>query len=234
MVVPVRVFDDDLDLRVDGPRRPHHQVPPGIVHLGQPEFRPGAVALRGDIAIGFAVREEEVIEDELVEVPGGELDNVFELLPVLGVRVAIRFELVGLADRHRDAAGDLDALAQEELLGLVQGRRVHHHHVARRLQIDLVHLHVLGHGFPVALQPRGVVHLPRLINTAVEGDVEILVVVSAGKGGDKAEQRETNQAEQSSRDAFHERILDCYCSRDGQQRRRLRAAGLRRRTSFGF
>ena len=126
-----------------------------------------------------------------------------ELLAVLRVGIAVRFELVSLAHRHGDAARDPDALAQEKLLGRVQRGLIHYHHIARSLQVDMVHLHVLGHGLPVAVEPGGVLHLKGFVDTGVQGNVEILVVVSARAGDRVAEQREVNQAQQNCSDASH-------------------------------
>src|ERR1035437_6230919 len=80
-------------------------------------------------------------------------------------------------------ARNFHALAGEELLSLVQGLLIHHHRVAMRLQVNLVDLHVSGDGFPMAFQPGGIFHLLGLVDAAVHGHIEVLVIVPASQRG---------------------------------------------------
>ena len=85
VVIPVRVLDDDLHVRIDRPCRLHHQGSPGFVHLLEPEGRPAPAAFRADAEVALAAREEEVVEDDLVEVPRRELDDLLQSPAVLGI-----------------------------------------------------------------------------------------------------------------------------------------------------
>ena len=108
VVIPVRVLDDDLDLRVDGLRGADDQVAAGLVHPLQAVFGPAPVPLGGDFHVLLAAGEEEVVQEELVEMPGRRLGHFLHPFPVLRVRVAEGFEIVRFADGVGDAAGDLD------------------------------------------------------------------------------------------------------------------------------
>ena len=73
VLVPVGELDGDLDPRVDRPGRLENEVLRGLIHQVEAELRPAAVALRRDVGGVLGRDEEEVVEDDLVEVPRGEL-----------------------------------------------------------------------------------------------------------------------------------------------------------------
>ena len=183
VLVPVRVLDGDLDLGVRGPRGRHHQAAAGLVHQRQPERGPALRAFRADAQVALAAREEEVVEDDLVEVARRERHDLLQPLPVLGVRIAVRFELVRFVDGDRDAARHLHALAVEEAPGLVERGLVRDDRVAVRLEVDLADLHVGRDGGPDVLEVRGVLHLAHLVDAAIHGDAEVPVAAGARGGG---------------------------------------------------
>ena len=82
VVVPVRVLDDHLHPRVDLPRRSQDEVAGRLVQQRQAVLGPAPLAPRADLDLGLAAREEEVVEDDLVEVPRGVLDDLLHPAPV--------------------------------------------------------------------------------------------------------------------------------------------------------
>ena len=208
VVVPVGVLDDDFHLRVDGFGWPEHERARGFVHLRQAELGPRALALGGDVGVGLAVGEEEVVQDELVEIAGRELHDLLHQGPVFRIGVAEGLELIALADGGGDAASHLEPFRGEELLRLVEGGLIHDHRVAVRFQIDLVDLHVPGHGGPSGFQPGRILHLLRLVDARVQGHVEVPVVRLRGEHGGERDQG--NQAEAGER-VLHKRVLCDRC-----------------------
>ena len=190
IVIPVRVLDDALDLRVDGLRGADDQVAAGLVHPLQAVRGPAPVPLGGNLHVLLAAGEEEVVQEQLVEVAGRRLGHLLHPFPVFRVRIAEGFEVVRLADGVRDAAGDLEALLLEELLGLLERGVVDQEHVAVRLQVDLVHVQLAGDGLPGGFEPLGVFHLFHFIRADIDGNGEILVLGLRGGRQDKESEQD--------------------------------------------
>ena len=197
MVVPVGVFDDDLDLGVDGLGRVDDERLAGFLEELQAVFRPAAVALGLDLHVLLAAGEEEVVEDEFVEMLRRVLRDAAHHLAVLRVGIAEGLEIVGFVDGVGDAAGHLDASLEEEGLGLFEGLVVHDQQVAVRLQIDLVHVQLVGNDLPGGLQPGGVLHLLDLIGADIDGNLEILVRGRSGHGHQQRQQDRCDAQEES-------------------------------------
>ena len=201
MVVPVGILDDHLDLRVHGLGRAHHEVLPGFLEQVQAVLGPAAVALGLDLHVLLAGGEEEVVQQELVEVLGRVLRDAAHHRPVLRVGIAEGLEFVGLVDGVGDAAGHLDALLPEESLGLLEGLVIHDQQVAVRLQVDLVHVQLVGDELPGGFQPGRILHLLHLIGAYIYGNGEILVVRPARNG--EGEQQRQGDCGDACEESFH-------------------------------
>jgi hypothetical protein len=75
--IPVRKLDRDLDFRIDRASRGHDQIARDVVHSPHPRVGPTLITLGSDIRGGLGVGEEEVIEDDFIEVLGGQLRDRF-------------------------------------------------------------------------------------------------------------------------------------------------------------
>ena len=71
VVVPLRVFQNDLHLGINLPRRAEHTIPCHLEHQLLTILRPAQGAFRGRALGTLAIREEEIINDNLIENPGG-------------------------------------------------------------------------------------------------------------------------------------------------------------------
>jgi len=120
-----------------------------LVHQLGAEDGPGLVALGGDIGVGLGVGEVEVVEDNFVEVFGGEFGHGLDLGALDGVGVAEGLVAVGFLDGEAEAAGDLDAAVGEEFFeggdGGVGGEFV----VAGGFEVDLVDVDLGFDGGPL-------------------------------------------------------------------------------------
>ncbi|OPZ75338.1 MAG: hypothetical protein BWY82_00322 [Verrucomicrobia bacterium ADurb.Bin474] len=108
VLIPVRVFDDHFNLRVDRLCRFDDLGPCEIGELLHPEIRPGPVSLLLNAKVTFAVREVEVVEDDLVKQGGGEGDDVVHLFALFRIGVAECAEMIRFAADQGDPPGDLD------------------------------------------------------------------------------------------------------------------------------
>ena len=108
------------------------------------------------------------------------------------------FEIVRFADGVGDAAGDLDALLLEELLGFLERGVIHQQHVTMGFQVDLVHIQLAGDGLPGGFQPLGVLHLVHFVGADVDGNLEILVL--ALRSGGQKQESEQDKVQDSSHD----------------------------------
>ena len=156
MLVPVRVFDDHLDLGIHGLGGADDEVPADIVHQREAEIRPAPVALCRDVGVPFRGDEGEVVEDELVEMTRGQLGDVLREGPVLGIGVAKGAPdgvagLVGV----RDPARDPDAVIYEKPLHRLDQSLVGDVPVAMRFDIDLVDLHLAADARPLPIEATG-------------------------------------------------------------------------------
>ena len=176
-LVPVRILDDEVHLRVDGPGQVHDLVGE-LLHQAQAVVLPGLVALGLDAHLAPAGGEEEVVQDDLVKHARKLAHDALVLLAVAGIGVAERVVIGGLAlPIHelggRDAARGLDAVLLEERLDLPQalGRDVHHAAVV--LDVDLVQMDVLLEVVDSALD-LGVVRVLQIVGVDVGRDLEVL------------------------------------------------------------
>ena len=181
VLVPVRVLDHDLDLRVDGLRRGDDQALRGLLHEVQPELAPAARALRLDVALPLRRGEEEVVEDQLVEEAGREPHHLLDVLAVGGVGVAELLELEALVGDERDPARGLDPPALEEPLGLQHGLAVVRDPAAVHLQVDLADLQVLRERLEALLEPVSLGHAADVVHAAVDGELEVAVARGLGQ-----------------------------------------------------
>ncbi len=182
MLVPVRVLDHHADPGIHPFRRPDDQVAGGFVHQTEAEIGPALLPLRPDAALALAVGEKEVVEDDFVEQAGRELDHLPDLVPVLGVTVAVGLEAVALVDRQGDAARDLEPPFPEKFRGVFHRLRIRDDRVPVRFQVNLVDLHLARDRVPVGLQPFGIGHPPHLVDAGVDGNGEIAVVPRGREG----------------------------------------------------
>ena len=183
VLVPVGVLDDHLDLRVHRLRRPHDQALRGLLHQVEAEGTPAARALGLDVALGLRGREEEVVEDQLVEEARREADDLLDVLPVGRARVAELLELEALVGDQGDPARRLDPPALEEALGLQHGLAVVRDPAAVGLEVDLADLQVLREGLEVLLEPVALRHATDVVHAAVDGQLEVAVARGLGHGG---------------------------------------------------
>ncbi len=198
VLVPVRVLDDDLDPRVDRLGGPDHQAPRGLPHQAEAEVGPAPGAPRPDVALGLRGREEEVVEDQLVEEPRREADDLLHVLPVGGIGVAELLELAALVGDEGDPARGLDPPALEEPLRLQHGLAVVRDAAAVGLEVDLADLQVLREGLPAPLEPVALGHPPHVVDSAVDGELEVAVAGGLGGGGRGEEKGGGEGAEQVS------------------------------------
>ena len=204
VLVPVRVLDDDLDLRVHRLRRPHDQALRGLLHQVEAEGTPAARALGLDVALGLRGREEEVVEDQLVEEARREADDLLDVLPVGRARVAELLELEALVGDQGDPARRLDPPALEEALGLQHGLAVVRDPAAVGLEVDLADLQVLREGLEVLLEPVALRHATDVVHPAVDGQLEVAVARGLGHGGRGQQgRRERGSPETASVEHLH-------------------------------
>ena len=180
MIIPVRIFDDDLHLRIDGLCRTYHQILGCIVHQGEPIFCPRLLSFGCNLHRTLAAGEEEIVEQKLVEMACSHLCNVLYCLAMLGIRVAEGLKLIGLVDGVGDTACHLNALFLEKLLGLLQCSVIDNQQVTMGLEIDLVNIQLTGDGGPCRLQPLGILHLVDLIGTHIHRHLKIVVLCLYG------------------------------------------------------
>ena len=115
-----------------------------IIHQLQTIRRPTQIPFRCYLHSTLTTREEEIVEQELIEMLCCRLGNLLHHLPMLRVRVAERLKLIALVDSEGDTASHLDALFLEELLRLLNRGIIHNMQVTMRLQVDLIHIQLTG------------------------------------------------------------------------------------------
>ena len=178
VVVPIGVFDDDLHLRVDGLGRVDHQLASGIGHQAQAVFGPASGAFCRNLVVVLQVDEEEVVEDEVVEEPGGIFRHLAHLLALVFACIAVGLEVGGFRTGVGDAAAHLQALGEEKLLHLLHGLFVHREGIAVRFEVDLVQVHLRAHGLPGFVQELVVSHPGHVLGADVGRYLEVLVLAS--------------------------------------------------------
>ena len=176
MVVPVRIFHDDLHLGVYFLGGIHHQFLSGIGHQSESVFRPTLVSFGGNLVVVLQVDEEEVVEDEVIEELGGEFRHLFHLLALVLTGIAVSLEVGGFRLRVGDAAAHFKTFSQEELLHLVDGLFGNGKGVAVGFDVDFVEVHLAAHGFPSGFQELVVVHPCHVLCPDVGGNLEVLIL----------------------------------------------------------
>ena len=181
MLIPVRVFDDHLDVWIDGSGRPQHEVLRDLAHRIETILRPAPRAFGRDVGVAFAGIEEEIVEDHFVEVFGGEFRGLFAFLAVGGIFVIEGAELPALAaGGERHAARNDDALGLEFLLdGLdlrVGGKQV----VAIDFDVDLIEFELAADAVVFLLEDFGIGKLLGGVDHHIDRGAEILVFAMFG------------------------------------------------------
>ena len=143
MVIPVRILDDYLHLRIHLSCRFEDEVLSCLSHNLESVLCPAHVSLSSDVIFRFCTCVEEVVENELVKVLCSVLRYLLHLLSVLRVGVAECLETIAFVNGVGDASGCLDAFLLEELLGLVECGVIDNQKVAMRLKVDFVHIKLL-------------------------------------------------------------------------------------------
>ena len=183
MLVPVGVLDDHLHLGIDRLGRLEHEVLRHLAHGVEAILRPGAFALGGDVRIGLAGVEEEVIEDDLIEMAGGQFHRLLAFGAVIGVGVGEGAELPALAaGGERDAGGDGDAFGGECLLDGLDGLLLEELAVAVEFEVDLVELELTCDAGELLLEDLGVGQFSAVAHHDVDGDREVPVFALRRRG----------------------------------------------------
>jgi len=147
-----------------------------FVHLLRAELRPALRPFGEDAAVALAVGEEEIVQHDFVEVPGSELGHHLHFVPVRRSAVAVGLKAVRFVDGQSQGPGHRDPPARQELLQrrhLGFGGQLG---VARRFEVDLVHLDLLLHIRPLRrelLEARG--NRVHFLVAEVHGDAEVVV-----------------------------------------------------------
>src|SRR6185437_5224996 len=176
MLVPVRVLDDHLDVRVGAARRPKDEVLCHLPHLAQPVLGPALRAFGADIGVATRVVEREVIEDHGVEVARRLTDGAprrGDVLRVLVIEGAKRPSLI--RGGQRDAAIDRDAVRAKETRDPIERRRIGEEAAAVVLEVHLVEVDLAPDAVELLLQHLRVGELVGGEHRDVDRDTEVLV-----------------------------------------------------------
>ncbi len=185
MLVPIGVFDDDLDTRIFLVRRAEHEVARSLAHFPHAIVGPAAIALGRDVGVGLHRVEEEVVEDHLVEMARDQAHRAFAFGAVGRVLIVERAELPAgpAARRERDPARGLDALRLELALdGLelgVGGELA----AAISLDIDLVELELRRYAGEFAFESGRIGEPLGAADGHINGDAEVAVRGRVGAPG---------------------------------------------------
>ena len=156
MLVPVRIFDDHLGARIHRLGGSDDQLAPRVFHQLEPELRPAARALGGDVGIRLRGDEEKIVEDDLVEVPRGQLGDLLHEGPVRRIRIAEGAEVeFGRRAGEGDAAGDAHAVIEEEFFHVLDQGLIRQVTVAMGFDVDLVDLELAADPCPLSLSRPG-------------------------------------------------------------------------------
>jgi hypothetical protein len=205
VLVPVGILDDHPDLGIDRLGRAEHQVLADLAHGLQPILAPGAITLGGDVGRAFRRIEEEVVEDHLVEMLGGQAHGLLAFGPVGGLFVVEGAELAALAaGRQGDPAGHGDAAFLEPALDLFDLRVAGEVVVAIDLQIDLVEMQLPAGALELRVEHGLVGQGLGVVDGDIDGGVEILVgrqglgLDALGMGGGRDDGAQRRGAEQTA------------------------------------
>ena len=116
MVVPVRIFDDHFDIRINLFSRPDDEVLCGVCHQFETVLRPAFVAFARDTKFAFAIDKEKIVEDNLVEIFCSVLSYLLDSLSLLGIAVAESLEAIRFAEGVGDSACCFDASVVKKFL----------------------------------------------------------------------------------------------------------------------
>ena len=130
MVIPIRIFNNNLHLGIHRLCRTYHQVTPSLVHELQAVFSPSHIAFSCNFYWTLATGKEEIIEQELVEMLGRMLGNILHDLPVLRVRIAESLKIIALINGIGNTTSHFQSLFQEEVLCFLNGSIIHNQQVA--------------------------------------------------------------------------------------------------------
>ncbi len=178
MLIPVRKLDDDPDPGIDFAGGAKHQVARHLAHALDPIGGPGTVAPSLDFLFGLAAGEEEIIQDDVIEVPGRLFCHMPHPRTIRGVGVAERLEPIAFVAGPGNSAEGLDPTRREKCLGLLERPGIHQQRVAVGLQVHLVDLDRVRNDRPGLLQPLVILHPVDFIRARVHRDAEVTVVIS--------------------------------------------------------
>src|SRR6185312_8109993 len=192
VLIPVRVLDDHLDVRVDAASRPEDHVLRHVPHLAQPVLGPALRALGADVRIAARVVEGEVIEHHGIEMARRHAHGALGRCDVLRILVIERAERAALVGRgERDASIDADAACPEEARDPPERGRIGEYAAAVLLEVHLVEMHLAPDALELLREHFRVRELPGRGYRDVDGDPEIPVgpLRRHGEGGVAPEQQ---------------------------------------------
>ena len=154
MVIPVRIFNNNLHLRIHRLCWAYHQVTPSLIHQLQAVFSPSHIAFSCNFYWTLATGKEEIIEQELIKMLGRMLGNVLYNLPVFWVRIAESLKVIALINGISNTTCHFQSLLEEEVLRFFKCCVIYNQQVAMCLQINLIHIQLVRDGLPGRFQPR--------------------------------------------------------------------------------
>ena len=185
MIVPVRIFDNHLYIRIDFLCRFQNQRLTGFSHQVSAVITPALTAFGLDFYIRFTAGKEKIIQDKVIEMPGCIFSYLLYHLPMFGIGITEGFKVIRFIDRIGDAATHFDSPVEEVLLCLFQGFIGNDQQVTVRLQIDFIDLYLLRDYIPGGVQPRKIFHLLYLICTGINRDFEAPIITGKNGRGDQ-------------------------------------------------
>ena len=178
MVVPVRILDDDLYLRIHLLRGIHNEFTPGIGHQSQTILRPTfpTPLLGGYLFIVLQIDEEEVVEDKVIEELSCIFRHLLHLLPLHRTSITVSLEVGGFRTGIGYATTHLKALREEEFLHFRHRLLVHGEGVAVGFQIDLVEIYLHTHRLPGLVEELVVGHPRHVLRPDVCRHLEVFIL----------------------------------------------------------
>ena len=193
LVVPVGHFDDYLAFGIDGFRRFDDEVFRHLAHGFKAVLCPGFSPLGLDVVIGLAVKEVVVVEEDFIEMAGGQFRGFPGEIAVLRIGVVKALVTIGFAEAISKAAAHLHTLVLVEFLEFVQAGFIYQRVVAHDLDVDFVDLEIAGQGGPGSGGVGIAVHeaLHGSLNR-IGGDDEALVMALGLNGADESSDGQKN------------------------------------------
>src|SRR5581483_2890155 len=140
--------DDDSYLGIHCPGSANHQITGYLVHGFHPEVRPGLSPFSSYIRRFLCVREEKVVENDVVEQLCGHLGDMLHVLSIFRLCVSERSELAIIVVRKADRSSDFDPLARKKLFDFRDQRRLGELSTPVRLQINLIYMQLASNDAP--------------------------------------------------------------------------------------